>query len=297
MHQQKADLSIYTWRSPEFGQAHKIQLRQGYIQYYEQGTGPTMVFIHGWLTNANLWRKVVPYLAKRFRCIIPDMPFGAHLVALQEDADLTPAGCGQLIIDFLNALKLSDVTLIGNDSGGVYAQIATATNSERISRLILNSCETPYDSFPPTAFVGLVEAAQTQAGLAKALEVLRQREFRTNPRAYGLLAKRPIEDIVSDSYALPLLNDTGILRDAHKVISSASERYIQWAGDKLISGFEHPVLFIWSSEDNFFPLKNAQQYAAALKNATVETVADAYSFTPEDQPASLVEIISAFMDR
>jgi hypothetical protein len=37
---------------------------------------------------------------------------------MQPDADLSPAGCGKLIGDALEALELSDVTLVGNDSGG-----------------------------------------------------------------------------------------------------------------------------------------------------------------------------------
>ncbi len=48
-----------------------------------------------------------------------------------QDADLTTSGCGDLIADALDALGLSDVTLVGNDSGGAYSQIAAATRPDR----------------------------------------------------------------------------------------------------------------------------------------------------------------------
>ena len=55
-----------------------MQLPQGTIRYRERGTGEPIVFVHGALVNADLWRKVVPELAKDFRCIAPDLPLGSH---------------------------------------------------------------------------------------------------------------------------------------------------------------------------------------------------------------------------
>ena len=43
------------------------------VTYTETGTGPAVVFVHGLLVNANLWRKVVPEVAKAgVRCIAPN---------------------------------------------------------------------------------------------------------------------------------------------------------------------------------------------------------------------------------
>ncbi|HSZ75339.1 MAG TPA: alpha/beta hydrolase [Rhizomicrobium sp.] len=282
------------WRSPDLGTQREITLAQGTIRYWERGQGAPIVFAHGWLANANLWRKIVVPLAKDFRCIVPDLPFGSHLLPLNENADLTPAGCGALIADFIAALGLNDATLVGNDSGGAYSQIATAAHPERIGRLVLNSCETPYDQFPPPAFIGLKQAAQSDEVLGNALQVLRDRGFRKTPQGYGFLIKHPIDDAASDSYALPILSDGRILRDAAKAMRSASETYVQAAGQKLIAGFDKPVLFLWSPEDKFFPLESARRYAGELARARVELIEDAYSFTPEDQPEILARHIAAF---
>jgi pimeloyl-ACP methyl ester carboxylesterase len=211
------------------------------------------------------------------------------------DADLSPTGCGALIAGALDALDLNDVTLVGNDSGGAYSQIATAARvgggRDRIARLVLNSCETPYDAFPPPPFDGLPTVARDSAALGQLFEALRDRAVRAAPVAFGLLIKHPIDDVVSDSYALPCLANPDVLRDTAKVMSSAASAPVHAAGAQLIERFDRPVLLAWGPEDQVFPIAHAQRYAAALANAEVVEIPDAYSFTPEDQPGALADAI------
>lgn len=282
------------WRSPLLGEPKAITLPCGQLDYFEQGEGPVLVFAHGWLANANLWRNVVTPLADGFRCIVLDLPLGSHRSPMNPDADLTPTGCGELIAETLVRLELTDVTLIGNDSGGAYSQIATAEHPARVARLVLNSCETPYDEFPPPPFDGLPEVATDPGALGRLFEALRDREIRVTPPAYGLLIKHPIEDLVSDSYALPAVCDPEVLRDISKVMSSAASAPVHQAGRQLTSSFDRPVLFAWGSEDQIFPLAHAERYATDLIGGRLTVIHDAYSFTPEDQPLRLAEAIGRF---
>ena len=144
----------HRWRSPLLGESHQLSLPQGTVEYFRRGSGKPLIFAHGWLANANLWRHVVDLLAGRFECIALDLPFGAHRIGLEPDADLSAEGCGALIAAALDALGLENVTLVGNDSGGAYSQIALAAGAEGVERLVLTSCETPYDQFPPEPFDG-----------------------------------------------------------------------------------------------------------------------------------------------
>src|SRR5262249_40099555 len=147
----------------------------GPLEYFRRGAGPTLVFAHGWLANANLWRKVVDALADRFTCVTLDLPLGAHRRPMGADAELDAVGCARLVADALAALAVRDVTLVGNDSGGAYSQIAVARFSDRVGRLVLNACETLYDSFPPPPFDGLPAAAADPARLGELLAALRDR--------------------------------------------------------------------------------------------------------------------------
>jgi pimeloyl-ACP methyl ester carboxylesterase len=289
-----ASTPTHLWRSDALGVEEEISLPHGRLQYFRRGEGPLLVFAHGWLANANLWRKVVDHLADRFMCIALDLPLGAHRLAMDPDANLSPAGCGELIASALAALRLREVTLIGNDSGGAYSQIALASDSERVARLVLNSCETPYSEFPPAPFDGLPAAAEDTASLGQLFEALRDPAIRSTPAAFGLLVKHPLQDIVSDSYALPCISDPAILRDTSKVMSSATSSPVQEAGRRLIAEFKRPVLLAWSPEDQVFAPADARRYCEVLSDARMVLIEDAYSFTPEDQPDRLAEEIAKF---
>jgi len=284
--------AAHLWRSPLLGDRREVELGAGRLEYFERGAGPVLVFAHGWLANANLWRDVVDRLADRFRCLALDLPLGSHRVPMRADADLSPTGCGALIAEFLAKLELTAVTLVGNDSGGAYSQIATAADPDRVARLVLNSCETPYDEFPPPPFDGLPAAAKDPAVLGQLFEALGDREVRAAPVAYGLLIKHHVDDLVSDSYALPCLANPEVLRDTAKAMSGAASAPVHAAGQRLIAEFKRPVLFAWGPDDRVFPLANAQRYAGALANARVVPIPDAYSFTPEDQPELLATAIA-----
>jgi pimeloyl-ACP methyl ester carboxylesterase len=286
------------WRSELLGERNSLRLDGGSLDYFERGAGPALLFSHGWLANANLWRKVVDLLHGEFRCLVLDLPLGSHRSPIGPDADLSPLGVAGLIARAAEQLDLRNATLVGNDSGGAYSQIALAEHgdrlAERVSRLVLTSCETPYDEWPPEPFDGLPEAARDPQVLGQLLAALEDPAVRTIPAAYGLLAKHPLEPEVSDSYALPASRDEGVLRDVAKAMASASTGPVRTAAEHLIAHSELPTLLIWSSEDEVFPPAHAERYAAALRNGRLTRIEDSYSFTPEDQPAAVAAALAAF---
>jgi len=287
----------HRWRSPQLGEPIELEVPQGRLDGFRRGEGPAIVFAHGWLANANLWRGVVELLAERFTCIALDLPLGAHRTPLAADADLSAEGCGALLADALDALAVDEVTLVGNDSGGAYSQIAVSRRPDRVARLVLTSCETPYDEFPPRPFDGLPAAARDPEVLGQLLAALEDPEVRKLPAAFGLLVKHPLQRRVSDAYALPCLRDPAILRDTAKAMAGASTEAVRRAGAALVESRQRPTLLVWSEEDPVFPLEHARRYAAALPDAELVEIEDSYSFTPEDQPAALAAAISSWVVR
>lgn len=110
----------------ESGGVRKVRLGQDSIRYREAGKGAPIVFVHNLVTHGDLWRNVVPPLARSYRCIVPDWLLGAHRLPMDED--LTVAGAARTIAEFLGALDLREVTLVGNDTGGRSASSWSPTN-------------------------------------------------------------------------------------------------------------------------------------------------------------------------
>jgi pimeloyl-ACP methyl ester carboxylesterase len=284
-----------SWRSEELGEGKELRLRQGVLRYHEAGTGPAVVFVHGALVNANLWRKVVPALAPDFRCVALDLPLGAHLVPMPPDADLSPPALGDLIADAIEGLGLEDVTLVGNDTGGALCQLVVTRRPERIGRLVLTSCDA-FDNFPPKVMQPVMPVMRLPGALAMLLAPGRVPAVRRRLTTVIRATKRPIEPEASDSYGLPALESGAVRRDARKLLQGIDKRYTLEAAERLAE-FDRPALIAWSSEDKFFPRRYAEQLAELLPNAHLEWIDDSYTFSPEDQPARLADLIAGFVRR
>ena len=274
---------------------HEIHLQQGTIRYREDGTGEPLLFVHGVVVNGSLWRKVVPQLSKDFRCIVPDWPLGAHEVPMRDDADLSPPGLAKLVVEFIDALGLESVTLVGNDTGGAICQLVAAEYPDRVSRLVLTSCDM-YDRFFPPLFKPLQMAAAIPGSIWLIGQSLRPKMAQRLPIAFGWVTKRHPEQAVVDSWLRPGRGSRGVRRDLAKVLRGANPRYTNEAAEKLKS-FDKPVLLPWAVEDKLFPLEYAHRFAGDLPDATVVEISDSYTFIPEDQPDRLADAIASFVRR
>jgi pimeloyl-ACP methyl ester carboxylesterase len=93
-----------------------------------------------------------------------------------------------------------------------------------------------------------------------------------------------------DSYIRPVLTDPEIRRDGRAAIGSVDASHSRAAADVLIDRRTPSVLLLWASEDRVFPLRHAQGYAGRL-NAPLCTVADSYTYTAEDQPLAMAQLL------
>jgi pimeloyl-ACP methyl ester carboxylesterase len=281
------------WRSPDLGPAQTLDLGGGRtVRAHVTGEGPPIVFVHGALVNANLWRKVVARL-DGFKRVTLDLPLGSHLEPMPRDADLRPPALANLIADSLAALELTDVTLVGNDTGGGLSQIVATRRPERIGALVLTSCDA-FDSFPPRFFRIVLAPARVPGMIPIAFGGLRLRPLRRLPIAYGWLTTGPIDRDAEDSYVLPVLTRGGIRRDVRKLLGGLDPTYTLDAAAKLAS-WDRPALIAWSEKDRFFPIEHAERLAKVIPNARLEWIAGARTFAMEDEPERVVAVIGSFM--
>ena len=274
---------------------HEVHLPQGTIRYREDGNGEPLLFVHGVLVNGSLWRNVVPRLSKDFRCIVPDWPFGSHETPLDADADLSPPALAQMIVDFMDAVGLDSVTLVGNDTGGALCQLVASEHPERVSRLVLTSCDI-YERFPPPPFNALGPVTKLPGSVWLITQSLRPRIAQRSPVAFGWVTKRLPEKALVNEWLRPVRTSRGVRRDIGKIFRGVHPRYTLEAAEKL-KGFDKPVLLAWAKEDKLFPVEYARRLASELPNATIEEIADSYTFIAHDQPERLAEVIGAFVRR
>ncbi len=269
----------------------EVQLPQGKIRYRDLGEGEPIVFVHGYLVDGRLWAETAEQLASSHRCLVPDWPLGAHAIAMNEDADLTPPGIARVIADFLEALDLRGVTIVANDSGGAMSQVLVTRHPERIGRLVLTNCDT-FENFPPSVFkllppLAKLPGAMTAIGLPFRVPALRR-------AAFAPFAKRPIPAELIDSWMKPSQSDRAINRDTAKVTAGMNKRFTLEAAERLRT-FDRPTLIAWAPEDRVFKLADARKLAETIPGARLETIEDAKTFVALDQPQRLAELIGNFV--
>jgi pimeloyl-ACP methyl ester carboxylesterase len=277
--------------SEALGAQQSVQLRQGKILYRERGAGAPIVFLHGALINGDEWRDVVPPLAATHRCIIPDLPLGAHSVPLAPDADLTPPGVAALVAEFLTTLDLRDVTLVASDAGGAIAQILVTTDPSRIAGLVLAPCDT-FWGFPPRylkplRWIGLLPGMMDVVLRSAWLKPCRSLLFWS-------VAKRRIEPEIMASYVQPMKQSGAVRRDLGKFFRDTRPAHTRAAAVKL-ADFDRPTLLVWAADDLWFPLRNARRLTARIPNARLEILANSRTLVPEDQPDTLACLIAEFL--
>jgi pimeloyl-ACP methyl ester carboxylesterase len=286
-----------TTRPEALGVVHEVDLGSGTVRYFENGAieGRVVVFVHGLLVNADLWRKVVPdAVAAGLHTYTVDWPLGSHSIPVP-DADLTPPGVADLIAEFLERLDLTDVTIVANDTGGAITQILMTRHPERIGRVVLASCDA-FERFFPPAFAFLPALAKAPGTMAALTQIVRPKIMQRLPITFGWVSKRPVPPETVASYLSPSRHNRAIRKDLARFLKNVNKKHTLAAAEKL-PAFDKPVLLVWASEEKLFPLSLAERLAEKLPQAQIVEIADSYTFIPEDKPAELAAHVVEFVTR
>jgi pimeloyl-ACP methyl ester carboxylesterase len=266
----------------------------GTIEYRSRGDGPPIVFAHGVGVNGDLWRHVAPPLAADgHRCIVPDLPLGGHSIALEHKPDMSLPGLADILGGFVDALDLHDVTIVANDTGGAITQAYIGRRPERITRLVLTSCDA-FDRYPPAAVAYLKPVARAPGGLWALGQAVRFKPIQRLPIAYGWATHDPIDPRIMESYTTGVRVSAGVRRDLGRVLRGARKSDME-AASHGVARFRRPALVAWAADDNFFPIEHGRALADLMPNAHFELIERSRTFIPEDQPARLVELIRGFL--
>lgn len=252
------------------------------------GPGTPLLLIHALLVNSELYSKLIPLLtAQGHRCLVPELPLGAHPLAMNPDADLTPAGLAQLIVEVLDALEVERVDLVGVDTGGALSQLLMAHHRERVGKVILTGCDA-YEAFPPRSFKFLVAPLKVPGMIWLTAQGARLRPMRKlgTPRP---VTHAGVDDAVLRRWTAPL-HRRAIRRDLRKVLVGIHPRYTLAAAEAN-KDFPRPVLIAWGDDDRLFPRRLAERLAADLPHARLTTLEDCAAFAALDQPERLAGLI------
>jgi len=262
---------------------HTVKTPSGRISYHEAGAGPVALFVHGVLLNKHLWRHQLNGLSDIRRCIAVDLlAHGDTEIAGNQPVSVTDNA--NMLREVLDELKIDQIDLIGNDSGGGIAQIFAALNPERVRTFTLTNCDT-HDNWPPEAFKPFLAMAAA-GGLSGTLNaMLSDKAIFRSPEALGPAYEDPstITDEDIEIYLRPFLRSEHRLHDLQRFLAAFDNRHTTSLRAKLRE-LRSPSLIVWGTDDVYFPVKWAYWLAGAIDGAKAPVELEgARIFFPEER--------------
>ncbi len=268
--------------------ARHLDVGGGEVAYRTVGTGPDVLFVHGWPVTSATFRTLLPHLVDHVTCHLIDLP-GAGSSRFTPETPLSIDNHIAAVLRTLDVLGLEDVAVVGHDSGGMIARHAVAGD-------------------PRVRAMGLINTEQTH-GLSRRFKLfLAGRRLPGFGAALGWLAGRPrlrrnryvLGDAFADSSLLegefdefflqPLHTDPVKREAAIRILRSFDEQHVRdLAG--LHRRIEVPVHLVWGDQDPFFPLAWAEEMVATFPDARLTVIEGAGLFAHEERPAEVARAL------
>jgi pimeloyl-ACP methyl ester carboxylesterase len=233
---------------------HSVVTPSGRISYSEAGTGPVALFVHGVLLNGHLWRHQLSQLSDTRRCIAVDLLAHGD-TEISPDQDVSVTANATMLREFLDALQIDQVDLVGNDSGGGIAQIFAAQNPSRVRSLTLTDCDA-HNNWPPEAFKPFL-AMSAAGGLRDALNgMLNDKGTYRSPQALGAAYEHPelVSDETIETYLRPLVSTEQRTKDVQRFLAAFDCKHTI-AVEAQLKELTAPTLIVWGTDDVFFDTK------------------------------------------
>jgi pimeloyl-ACP methyl ester carboxylesterase len=239
------------------------------LHYREAGSGPLLLFLHG-SGGADSALPFLLGLSDRYRVVVPDHPgFGrsADPPWLQRIDDVAFA-----YLEFLEALDLADVHLVGASLGGWIALQIALRDARRLRRLTL------------VAAAG-IEAPGVPVGDL----------FGWSPeeRMYRLVASRAFAEKLLALRPTPEQAQLAQRNDATAARLSQGTRFADPLLQRWLHRIRTPTHVVWGAADGLFPPAYGQHLASLIPGARFSVIDDCGHLPAIESPERLAELVTA----
>jgi pimeloyl-ACP methyl ester carboxylesterase len=264
------------------------------IAYRQAGNGPVVVLIHGITSDSRTWRRVMPYLARRFTVIAPDLT--GHGGSDKPKGDYSLGAHASALRDLLAALGHDRASFVGHSLGGGIAMQLYYQFPERCERLVL------VDSGGLGRGVSMLLRAATLPGSELVLPLLAASRLLDAGRlAGGLLGRlglRAGTDIEEIARGHATLADAGaraaFVQTLRSVVEPGGQRVN--AANRLYLAERMPLLVMWGEHDSLIPVAHAHETHELLPSSRLEVFPESGHFPQLDEPERFIDVLGAFID-
>ena len=265
-----------------------LDVGEGEVAYRRAGSGPDVLFVHGWPVSGATFRTLLPYLAGDVTCHVIDLP-GAGSSRFGPGTAITVDQHIQTVRRVVELLGLDRVVVVGHDSGGLIARHALA-GDPRLRAMGLIDTEQPQGlTWRFRQFL----IARRLPGFGAALAwLLSHPRLRRSPLVLGGAFTDPslLDGEFDEFFLQPLYRDAKRRDAAVKLLDSFDEQHVRQLG-ALHARIGVPVKLVWGDQDPFFPAERAKAMTRTFPDADLEVIAGARLFSHEERPAEVARAL------
>jgi pimeloyl-ACP methyl ester carboxylesterase len=259
------------------------------VHYVDEGTGETLLFLHGNPSWSFQWRDLVRGLRGSYRCVALDYP-GFGLSSAPPGYGFTPREQSQVLEEFVNRLGLRDVTLVMQDWGGPIGLGFAERRPELVRRVILGSTWAwqTYTSEPRGKF------SKIAGGPIGEFVQMNFNGFAWLAAKQGVVRKLPSD--VADVYARPFrpLDRRSVAAFYPGQITAATDYFAELeAGLPRLA--DKKALIFWALRDPGFPRADLARFEKTFPSHKTIEFANASHFFFEDETGEMIREIRTFM--
>ncbi|MCV7359922.1 alpha/beta fold hydrolase [Mycolicibacterium fluoranthenivorans] len=255
------------------------------VHYVDEGSGPTLLFLHGNPTWSFDYSKVIQSLRPEFRCIAVDYP-GFGLSSAAPGYRHLPIEHAEVIDRFVGALELSGVTLVGHDWGGPIGLAVVQRRPETFESLVLTNTWAWPVGDPVVQMMSHVMGSPVGRLLIRQLNL-----FVNVMIPIGHRLSKPTSAQM-EHYKKAL--DSPSRREASGVFPreiTSSRAFLADIESGLNTIAALPTLIIWGDADFAFGQKELERWEKAFTDHETVIVKGAGHFVPSDAPEQFAEAI------
>lgn len=215
------------------------------FQYIDEGSGPTLLLLHGLFGALSNWDDVIKRFSSNYRVIIPLLPIYTMPV---KEAGLT--ALNKFVEDFVDELGLTALNLIGNSLGGHVGLIYALKNESQVKTLTL------------TGSSGLFENAMGGSFPRRG-----SYEYVAERVAYTFYdPKTATKDLIDEVF-----ETTKSIPKALRIVAIAKSAQRNNMADE-IPAIQVPTLLVWGLNDTITPPYVAHEFDRLIPNTTLRFV-------------------------
>lgn len=268
---------------PSLGEPHShIDVGHSRVAYWKKGTGPDVVFVHGWPLHSATFRGIVPLIAPHFTCHLIDLPGSGHTICTAE-SPLAFKAHAATVRRAIDELGLARYALVAHDSGGFVARLV-ASRDPRVTALVLGNTEVP--GHVPWQIRFYAVAARLPFGASALRLSMRSQLIRESSLAFGgcFSDRALLRGEFHRLFVEPILASAeyGARTLAPLVNIDLSDFDVL---ESLHGGIRAPVLLAWGDRDPFFPIERARAMRGQFAGpAELRVLEGAKLFAHEERP-------------